>query len=373
MRNDNGAFSKDTSAVSEVIGETLLMAIAVLAFTVITVIIFTYASPQEKVYADIEGWTDANSDTIYLRHAGGQIIDTSDIQIVMNLNGTMRKISSDELLGIKGSSTWQLGEVISINASGLWGDNITTGTDISAAVLGLSTNLVINSGSLSVYPGHMEQGNGNVTPLPHYVSFGELAWWKLNENTGNIAYDSINNYHGTIYGATRIIGKSGNALSFDGNDYVQANGMIISSYPFSISVWLRTNNSGTEQAVVNLASSSSSSPYYGIDITNAGNVRLVARSNNARYIVGSKVNDGQWHHVVAVYSLQNDRTLYVNSHEFTSTNNQASNLPNSLDRWTFGRWGSSTPGNYFYGDIDDVRIYSRALNSTEVQQLYMNP
>lgn len=344
-----------------------------LAFSVIAVSLFSYASPQEKVYTDIEGWASANSDTVYLRHAGGQVIDLSDTQILVNLNGTQRKVSSDELLGIKGSSTWQLGEVISINASGLWGDNITAETDISATVLDLNTNLIIKSGSLSIEKDHTERGNGNVTPPPQYVSFGELTWWKLNENTGNIAYDSVDGHHGTIYGATRITGKSGNALYFDGNDYVQANGMIITDYPFSISVWLRTNSSGSEQSVVNLASSGSSNPYYGIDITSAGNVRLVARSNNARYIVGSKVNDGQWHHVVAVYSLHNDRTLYVNSHEFTSTNNQASNLHSGLDRWTFGRWGSSTPGNYFYGDIDDVRIYSRAVNSTEVQQLYMNP
>jgi FlaG/FlaF family flagellin (archaellin) len=373
MVTDTGTFRADTNAVSEVIGEILLTAIAVLTFAVIAVFIFSNAVPQEKVYAEIRGWANAGSDEVYLFHAGGQKIDLSDTRIILNVDGVTRELSSAELLKLKSSSIWQLGEVISINVSS-WG-NITPDGHISATVLDLNTNMVIKSGLLIVDTGHLGGGNGNVTPPPPTpgISLGELAWWNLNENTGTIAYDSINNYDGTIYGAARITGKSGNALHFDGaDDYVQVNEKIITGYPFSISVWLRTNSSGSEQAVVNLASSTSSSPYYGIDLDDAGNVRLVAKANNARYIVGGPVNNGKWHHIVAVYSSLNDRTLYVNSDEFINIDGRGSQLP-FLDIWTFGRWGNNVPGNYFNGDIDDVRLYNRALNSTEVQQLYMNP
>ena len=33
---------------------------------------------------------------------------------------------------------------------------------------------------------------------------GLISWWKINNETGNIAYDSIGNNNGTIYGANWI-------------------------------------------------------------------------------------------------------------------------------------------------------------------------
>jgi FlaG/FlaF family flagellin (archaellin) len=366
-----GTFRADTNAVSGVVGEILLTAIAVLTFAVIAVFIFSNAIPQEKVYAEIKGWANADSDEVYLFHAGGQKIDLSDTRIILNVDGVTRELSSAELLKLKNSSIWQLGEVISINISS-WG-NITPDGHISATVLDLNTNMVIKSGLLIVDTGHLGGGNGNVTPPPPTpgISLGELAWWKLNENTGTIAYDSINNYDGTIYGAARITGKSGNALHFDGNDYVEINNRIIEKYPFTIEVWLKTTSSGS-QAVVNLANSDVTNSYYGIDIASGGVVRSVARNPNSLYINGVQINDGQWHHIVAVYSSSGSRTLYVDG-VLNGTSSSSSTFNTNSNRWTFGRWGSSKPGNYFSGDIDDVRLYNRALNSTEVQQLYMNP
>ena len=48
------------------------------------------------------------------------------------------------------------------------------------------------------------------------------AYWKLDEGSGDTAYDSSGNgYDGTIYGAIWTTGYSGYALDFDGvNDYV---------------------------------------------------------------------------------------------------------------------------------------------------------
>lgn len=375
MNGQKHRFINDTDAVSELVGEMLMTGIAVLACAIIAVFVFSYAQSQESVYADIQGWVNEDSDTVYLRHAGGQAVDISGTLIILDVNGTRRELSSSNLVNLKGSSIWQLGEVISINVSGLWGDSINSDSYISTTILDVNTNMVINSGTLTGNSGYTGGGSGNATPPTEppepVVTSGLMAWWKLDESTGSIAYDSVGTYSGTIYGAGRINGVSGNALSFDGNDYAEINNRIIEGYPFTIGVWLRTTSSSS-QAVVNLAYSGSTKSYYGIEIASGGAVRSVARNTNARYINGVQVNDGQWHHIVAVYSSASSRILYVDG-MLNGISSSSSTFNVNSNRWSFGRWGDSTPSNYFTGDIDEVRLWNRALNSTEVQQLYMNP
>ncbi len=46
---------------------------------------------------------------------------------------------------------------------------------------------------------------------------GLVGWWRFDEGSGTIAGDSSGNgNNGTIYGATWVAGKYGQALSFDG-------------------------------------------------------------------------------------------------------------------------------------------------------------
>jgi hypothetical protein len=181
-----------------------------------------------------------------------------------------------------------------------------------------------------------------------------------------------NSYYGidvTSAGVVRLVARNTNTRSLNG---VQINNRIIANYPFTMSVWLKATNCVSPPAVVNLADSGSDNSYYGIDVTSAGVVRLVAKNTNTRNLNGVPINDGQWHHVVAVYVSSNSRELYVDG-DLKGTSTIPSTFNINSDRWSFGRWGDSSPGNYLNGSIDEVRLWNRALNSTEVQQLYMNP
>ncbi len=145
---DLSRFLNNTEAVSEVIGEILLTAIAVLAFSVIAVSIFSYAEPQERVHADIQGWVDVDSDTVYLRHIGGERIDLSNTRVLLDINETRRALSPDDLEQIKGNSIWDLGETIMINTSELWSQDIVEDDNIALIMLTTDSNLVIKSGTL---------------------------------------------------------------------------------------------------------------------------------------------------------------------------------------------------------------------------------
>lgn len=141
-------FLENTDAVSEVIGEVLMTAVAVLAFSVIAVFILSYAAPQEKVYADFQGWVSVDSDTVHLLHVGGENIDVSRTRMVITINGNMREIPPTQLQNIKGSNTWVLGETIEINTSQLWNENINEDDHVAATLVSTGSNLVIKSGTL---------------------------------------------------------------------------------------------------------------------------------------------------------------------------------------------------------------------------------
>jgi len=86
------------------------------------------------------------------------------------------------------------------------------------------------------------------------------------------------------------------------------------------------------------------------------------------------VADGNWHLVVGVY----DGDLHVGGDSMTriyidgvlDTSGTPSTTPatGSGSNWQIGQF--LTPGTPFNGALDDVRVYSRALNLADIQALY---
>lgn len=86
-----------------------------------------------------------------------------------------------------------------------------------------------------------------------------------------------------------------------------------------------------------------------------------ARSDN--YNTTDDLNDGSWHHVAFTYD-GTYKKMYIDG-SLASTYNYTSTINNNSYKVSFGKdleWG----GGQFNGILDDVRIYSRALNSTEI-------
>jgi PKD repeat protein len=159
-------FSQDETAVSEIIGEVLMTAIAVLAFSVLAVFVFSYLESDSAVHADVDGWVDVDSDTIFLRHSGGESIDLDKVEIILNLNGTRRDMSSSGLKQILGSGSWHLGQTIEIDTDLLWNTTINEDDYVGMILLQTDSNIVIESGSLLGEELGMESGSsddGNVS------------------------------------------------------------------------------------------------------------------------------------------------------------------------------------------------------------------
>lgn len=144
MTKSTKVFTENSDAVSDVIGELLMTAVAFLAFGIIAVFVLSFHGTTMP-HVDIDGWVDVNDDTVHIRHSGGNSVDTSYIRILLNLNGTRKELSNDDVYAILGSSTWGLGDTILINTSQLWSITISEDDYVDETIVHTGHNIVMVS------------------------------------------------------------------------------------------------------------------------------------------------------------------------------------------------------------------------------------
>jgi FlaG/FlaF family flagellin (archaellin) len=81
---------EDCQAVSEVIGQVLMIAIVVLAFSSIAITIFSdegVVNPPHIPHTDLSEKINTNTDIVQIIHNGGEAIDLKAIKIILSVNG----------------------------------------------------------------------------------------------------------------------------------------------------------------------------------------------------------------------------------------------------------------------------------------------
>ncbi|MHC4502712.1 MAG: LamG-like jellyroll fold domain-containing protein, partial [Planctomycetota bacterium] len=210
------------------------------------------------------------------------------------------------------------------------------------------------------------------------VDPGLAGWWKFDEVTGAVARDSSGRgNHAKITGGTRVRGRAGNALGFDGkNDYVELPSAATSGLKtFTFSLWVKTTEKrGAEShwhrpCLFGQATKGGSTGDLAINTSN-GYVGmfhgLYARGDKIHLSATRRVNDGTWHHI----ALANDgesAMLYVDGVREAA-------LPTglALNNTAFrvgAQGGQEESGFHHSGVIDDVRVYTRALSAAEIAAL----
>lgn len=194
---------------------------------------------------------------------------------------------------------------------------------------------------------------------------------------GNADDASGNLNHGIIHGDVRFVhGLIGQAASFDGrNSYISVpdNPTLDTgdAQDVTIQVWVKTivryesiiaKYDSNERGGVDLSIAIEGFPFFdGHDRTD---FRIVTAP-------GAYVLDGQWHQIVGmrngtVWSIWVDGIM-ENSVDAGTNSAMDNNDPLVIGNSENGNILSNT---WFRGLIDEVRIYNRALTSTEIQELY---
>jgi FlaG/FlaF family flagellin (archaellin) len=98
------ALIEDCQAVSEVIGDVLMIAIVVLAFSSIAITIFSdkgVMNPPHTPRVDLQEKLNTTADTVQIFHCGGETIDLEAVKIVLSVNGTRYDFNTSDYNNIK--------------------------------------------------------------------------------------------------------------------------------------------------------------------------------------------------------------------------------------------------------------------------------
>jgi len=216
---------------------------------------------------------------------------------------------------------------------------------------------------------------------------GLIAYYPFDGNANDA---SGNGHHGVVYGATLTDdrnGKVNSAYRFDGIDdmiVVQDNGDFNVGTALTISLWIRFLSNPPCNHPTSFVSKSGKDPdgsstgyifpYIGFSDCEA--FGLIVNTNgpyawdfSRSFSYSSISNPFHWHFYAATYD-GTARRVYLDG-ELVSVNGQI--LPGRI----FGNFNNLVIGNQYgtsdewaHAEMDDIRIYSRALTAAEIQELF---
>jgi concanavalin A-like lectin/glucanase superfamily protein len=208
------------------------------------------------------------------------------------------------------------------------------------------------------------------------LASGLIAFYKFDETSGTSAADSSGNNHTATLagGATFGAGLQNNAVTLSGNNqYVSLpTGIVNGLSTISITAWVKLTMSPQWNRIFDFGNDTST--YMFLTANSGSTLRFSITTGGAtmeQQMNATSLPTGTWEHVALTLS-GGMGVLYVQGAQVaqsaTFTFNPSS-LGNTMHNWLGRSQYAADP--YLNGQIDNVRIYSRAISAGEVQALYM--
>jgi len=205
---------------------------------------------------------------------------------------------------------------------------------------------------------------------------GLVAYWKLDEEEGDIANNSTCNNHGILSGNPTWqpdCGMVAGALQFDGiDDYISTDfALNPADGSFSVFAWIKGGAPG--QVIVSQTDGQGTAEtWLGAD-TLDGKLMTGLRPPDTRsptppMVSGFVITDGLWHHVGIVVTSRGVRHLYIDGLS-VAADTKGVELPFSNGGIYIGADKNLDAGTFFSGLIDDARIYNQALTQEQIAAL----
>jgi len=210
---------------------------------------------------------------------------------------------------------------------------------------------------------------------------GLVLHYNLDTDEGGVVTDqSSYGNNGVVSGATWMAdGPSGGAMSFDGDDYIRVpRDVSLEPDELTLAAWVRFDEvDGDVQGII---FKKNPNAQYHEDY----DIMLIpeAYGQDFRFVVANtsgtqgdmdsttQPGTGVWYHVVATFEQPNMK-LYVNGVlESEETHNYPLHHDVTRDVFIGTKYAYNILHRFLTGDLDEVRIYNRALTGAEALQLY---
>ncbi|MDU0460473.1 MAG: Ig-like domain-containing protein [Geobacteraceae bacterium] len=263
--------------------------------------------------------------------------------------GSSVRVNGKQIVAHDDNTTWQALYQLSL------GQNL---LDVSshdlAGNVSPSVNLVVD-----LLP--MNQKDASIVGLWHMD--GD---WK--DYSGNGNHGIANN--GATFSANKIFGSV--SASFDGvDDYLSGTttNFPVGNIARTISAWVKTTDSNGDKSVLHIGTPTGASPPQNYHLFVTGGKAAIGNGYGYGVVVGTtNIADSAWHLVTGVYEgpATNSAKIYVDG--ILQNSGTITTPATTSQSFTSGKFLGG--GGQFNALIDELAVYSRALNAQEAHELY---
>jgi hypothetical protein len=197
--------------------------------------------------------------------------------------------------------------------------------------------------------------------------------WAFNQTSGTTTADGSGNGNtGTLTGGASFTasGKAGAALNLDGTSgHVQvADSPALRSSTFTLSLWFRATNVSGIRVLMGKAVGAATDNSYALYLNNG---RLTFHSSNYQGAItpSTVIAANTWYHV-AIAKSGTVSKMYVNGSVVGSSTTAPETVAYDTKPLLIGADNDGQGAAYYFaGQIDELRIYTRALTAAEITPL----
>lgn len=213
--------------------------------------------------------------------------------------------------------------------------------------------------------------------IPSYVpTNGLVGWYPF---TGNANDLSTNANNGTVMQTTTLttdrFGSADCAYYFNGtSDYIWVPAAPFTNYPFTINAWVYFEDISKSYIVGLGEIGSSDKAKLSIYSTYSEGLRI--GSDGAWYYQSDSAytSNISWINVTATFDYDNAATFYINGVKHNDLYSEVfiggTIFPLNNTGFNIGKHTGTGSSKYMKGKIDDLGLWNRALDTTEIQSLF---